>query len=224
MHQPDSLRQLTLALRYVKIDLSYYVHPIAGGKETVVAPKGKKRVEIEEEVEDEVEDLDDLEDLEDLADEAEAEVEEDEEEDEDEAPRKKKSKGKTRARSTGRAEGTIGTQELADALDTDAKNLRVMLRDHNVEKNENKRYEWESVDDAIEAIGFESIEDAKDALSESRNKRLDALKERVGKNRAAEEPEEEDVEDDEEEDEEPAPRRSKKTSSASKKKTASRKR
>jgi hypothetical protein len=178
--------------------------------------KTKPKVEVEEiDEDDEDEALDELDDLEDLADEASEDAEDDEEEededDEDEAPRRRKGKKKTTAK---KAEpDTVGTADLAEALGTDGKNLRVMLRDKKANRprskggsfNESGRYEWDSIDDALEALGFDSIEDAQASLKESRDKRLDALKDAGEKKRAdkkkAKAAEEEDEEDEDEEDE-----------------------
>jgi hypothetical protein len=184
--------------------------------------KGKKKVVVEDE---ELEELEDLDDLEDEADEVADEADDDDEEDddEDEAPRKSKKskKGKKEKVKAAKEESdTIGSSDLAEALGTDGKNLRVMLRDREVKKNENGRYEWDSVDQALEALGFDDLEEAQEALAESRNKRLEALKERNAEAKAEKEKaatkkgkkkavvEEED--DDDEEDEEPAPKKAKK--------------
>jgi hypothetical protein len=144
--------------------------------------KTSKKAEV---VEDELEELEDLEDLEDEpvdeADEDEDEDEaEDEDEDEEDTPKaKKKSSRKPKKRD----DGMIGSAELAEALGTSGRELRVMLRQHKVEKNENNRYEWDSVEDAVSEMGFKSIAAAKKGLAESRAQRLDELKERVGKNK-----------------------------------------
>src|SRR5262245_15967813 len=136
-----------------------------------MAKRTKKAPEPEvEEVEEDEEsdDLEDLEDLEDLADEVEEDVEDEEEGDEDEAP-KRKAKGKKKGKAK-KEKSTIGSADLAEALGVSGRELRVMLRDHEVEKNENGRYEWPSVDAALEEMEFDSIEDAQEALSESRAK------------------------------------------------------
>jgi hypothetical protein len=181
-----------------------------------MSPRTRKKVEVEE-----TEELDELEDLDDLEDEADEVVDEDDEdleedEDEDEAPKKRTVK-KPKKKPTAKEEsGAVGTSELAEALDTDGKNLRVMLRDQGAKKNENNRYEWASIEDAIEALGFEDVEEAKEALAASRNKRLDALKERNAdaKKKAKKAPVDEDEDEvdedeDDEEDEEPAPKKKK---------------
>ena len=135
-------------------------------------------------VEEELEELEDLEDLEDEPVEDEDDEAEDEDEDEEDSPSPKAKSKKTKKRKT-RDDGMIGSAELAEALGTSGRELRVMLRQHKVEKNENNRYEWESVEDAVEEMGFKSIAAAKKGLAESRAQRLDELKERVGKNKAA---------------------------------------
>ena len=179
-----------------------------------MAPRKKPAVvEVEE-----VDELDELDDLEDLADDEE-DVEDDDEdgEDEEEAPARKK-KSTTKAKAKKKVSTTFGSSELAEALDTSGRELRVMLRQKKVSKNENNRYEWDDLDAALEDLGFDDVDEAKDALAESRTKRLDELKERVGatkkksstkgKKAKAEEPEEvEEYEDDE--DEEPAPAKKK---------------
>ncbi len=140
--------------------------------------KGKKAKDVEVEVDEtEDEDLEDL-DLEDLADEeVDDEAVETEDEDEDE-PKAKKKKSKAKAK---KESSTIGSADLAETLEVSGRELRVMLRDHKVEKNENGRYEWASVEAAMEELGFDDLEEAQEALAESRSKRLEALKERVSK-------------------------------------------
>lgn len=165
----------------------------------------------------EIEDLEDL-DLEDLADEVEdVDVEEEEDVEEDTPPRKKSKKRRRQ-----NADGNIGSAELAEALGTSGRELRVMLRDHNVPKNENNRYEWPTIEAALEQMGFDDVEEAQEALTESRGKRLAALKERVEASRAAATKkskkkaapiEDDDEEDDEEDEVPPPPKRRKKKSS-----------
>jgi hypothetical protein len=225
-----------------------YTHP-RGNKEATLMATAKKParskvvVEVEDDEEDELEELEDeLDELEALADEDdEDEVEpddDDEEDDEEEAPKSRRTKktsktAKTEKPAKKKRESTIyGTAELAEDLETDGKNLRVMLRDigANAVKskkaphgsfNEAGRYEWEDLDDALETLGFDSVEDAIERLTEARNTRLDALKERnadkkkttakktTKRTAKVEEPDEdEDLEDeDEDEDEEPAPKK-----------------
>jgi hypothetical protein len=181
-----------------------------------MAPR-KKKVEVEE-VE-EVDELDELDDLEDLADDEEDVEDEDDEEgeDEEEAPAKK-SKKSTKKPAKKKESTTYGSSELAADLDTSGRELRVMLRQKKIEKNANNRYEWDDLDSALEDLGFDDVDEAKGALSESRTKRLEELKERVGskkkksskgKKAKADEPEEVD-EYDADEDEEPAPAKKKK--------------
>jgi len=198
----------------------------------LAAAKSKKKVEVEE-IDDELDedelDLDDLAD-DDEDDETEDEEEEDEDEDEDDevpAPKKKAAKGKTVAKKKKTSKSTVSAQDLADALSTDEKKvngreLRVMLRQKGIDKiakNENNRYEWDSIEAALEQMGFEDLDDARDALLESRDQRLEELKDKVAKKKGAkkkktkapepeeEEDEDEDEDDDEEEDEEPAPKK-----------------
>jgi len=60
----------------------------------------------------------------------------------------------------------------------------VLLRQRNIKKNpENNRYEWASIKAFLKAAKFDDVEEAKEALSESRKARLDELKERVGADR-----------------------------------------
>lgn len=174
-----------------------------------MARKKPAAVEVEE-----VDELDELEDLDELAD-AEEDVDEDDEdgEDEDEAPAKKSSKkaSKTKAKAK-KVSDTFGSAELAEALDTSGRELRVMLRQKKVGKNENNRYEWEGLDEALEALGFDDVDEAKAALAESRTKRLDELKERVAKTKGGKKSKKasaasDDDEDDDDEDEEPAPKK-----------------
>lgn len=134
----------------------------------------------------EVEELEEL-DLEDLADADETVASAEEGADEDAKPKSKSKKAKAKAEKVG-----VGSAELAAALGTDEKpvsgrELRVMLRDKGANKTkrfqENKRYHWDTVDQALEELGFDSIEEAREALKESRAKRLEALKEKAEKSR-----------------------------------------
>jgi hypothetical protein len=141
--------------------------------------KRKSKAAVEEIVEPE-EEIEDIEDLEELAD---AEVSDDDTEDEDEeeeAPRTRKTKTK-KARKKPERDG-IGTAELAEALGTDGRNLRVMLRKqgaNNTKKfKQEGRYRWDSVEEAIEELGFDDVDDAKEALAEARDERLEELKAR----------------------------------------------
>ena len=88
----------------------------------------------------------------------------------------------------------IGTSELAAALGSEDKpisgrELRVLLRDKGANKTErfqeNKRYHWDSLQQALEELGFDDVDEAREALSESRSKRLENLKEKVAEKRAA---------------------------------------
>jgi hypothetical protein len=175
--------------------------------------KKSKAVVVEDEVDEtEDDDLEDLEDLEDLADAEEAD-DEDEDDEEEEAPKKKSKKKAKKAKK--KDSDAIGSAELAEALGTDGKNLRVMLRDKKVEKNANGRYEWADLDTALEDLGFDDLEDAQQALKEARDKRLEKLKDEGAKKRAAKKAAQEADEDDEDEDEDdeeetPPPRKKKK--------------
>src|SRR5215831_15109148 len=120
-----------------------------------MARQRRKPVEVEVDEEEDVEETidEELEDLEDLADEDdEVEDDEDEDDDEEEAPRRRKKKTTAKKASAKPEKDTVGSKDLAEALGTDGKNLRVMLRARNVKKNETGRYEWDSVDDALEAL------------------------------------------------------------------------
>ena len=204
-----------------------------GQERQVLMARRRSKAEVEE-LEDE-EELD-LEDLDDEADVEDEDVEEeDEDEDEEEAPRKKKSKFKSKAaakKKKAKANGNIGSADLAEALGTDGRNLRVMLRAKGVEKNETGRYEWESVDDALEELGFDDIDEAQDALKEARDERLEELKNRPKKKKSKskkvvdededEDEDDEDDEDEEEEEEAPAPKKRAAKKTPAKKPTRSR--
>lgn len=103
----------------------------------------------DEEDEDEEEDDED-EDDEDEEDEDEDDDEEDDEE-EEEAPapkksKKSKSKKGKKGKSRASANNKIGVPEVAEAAGTDGRTLRMVLRKHGVEKDEEtNRYEWSSL-------------------------------------------------------------------------------
>ena len=193
--------------------------------------KAKVEVEVDEVEEDEgLEELEDeLDELEALADEDDDEETEDEdddeEDDEEEAPKSRRTKkpSKTAKEKPARKKKestTYGTSELAADLETDGKNLRVMLRDIGANAIKSKknphgsfndagRYEWEDLDDALEVLGFEDVDEAIDRLKEARNTRLDALKERnaaskkkTKKVKPVVEADEDDEDEDEDEEEE----------------------
>jgi hypothetical protein len=207
-----------------------------------VAATKKKKVEVEEiELDEELDEELDLDDLADDEDDDEDEVEDDEDEDEDEDEEvpvkktKKAAKSKTAAKAKAKVKkGSIGASDLAEALSTDEKTvsgreLRVLLRQKGLDevaKNENNRYEWPSVEAALEQLGFDDLDEARDALMESRTARLEELKEKVAKGKNAKakpstkkkkapvvEDEDDDEDDDEDEDEveETPPPRKKKT-------------
>jgi len=149
----------------------------------VARTRTKKKDELEE-----LEDLEDLEedDEEEVVDEADTdedededtdeEIDDEEDEEEDVAPKSKKSRASKKRK---RDDGKIGSAELAEALGTNGRELRVMLRQKGVEKNENNRYEWDSVEEAVEEMGFKSVKSAKAGLAESRQQRLTELKDKV---------------------------------------------
>jgi len=141
--------------------------------------KRKSKAVVEEIDAEEDEEIEDIEDLEDLADEEPEDDTEDEEEDEDSAPKKTKAKGKAKAKP--KKDG-IGTAELAEALGTDGRNLRVMLRKKGANKTkrfkEQGRYHWDSIEEALEELGFDDVDEAQDALKEARDERLEELKSR----------------------------------------------
>jgi hypothetical protein len=195
---------------------------------TTRKPKAKPKVEVEVDEDEELEELEDeLDELEALADEDDEETEDEDTDDEDEdddeeAPKAKKKSKKTSTKK--KRESTIyGTAELAEDLETDGKNLRVMLRDIGANATKSKknphgsfndagRYEWEDLDDALETLGFDDVDEAIDRLKEARNTRLDALKERNAskKKKTAKKvkPVVDEAEDeDEDEDEAPAPKK-----------------
>lgn len=148
--------------------------------------KSKAVVEpVEEEVEDE--EIEDIEDLEELAD---AEAPDDDTEDDDEeeeAPARKKKSSKTAAKKKAPEREGIGTAELAEALGTDGRNLRVMLRKQGANQSKRfkkeGRYRWNSIDEALEELGYDDIEAAQEALAEARDERLEELKSRPKKDK-----------------------------------------
>lgn len=109
--------------------------------------------DVEEEELDE-EDEDDDDDEEDDEDEDEDdEVEDDDEEDEEEEapPKKTKSKKSTKkaskkGKSRASSDGRVGPQEIAAECGIDARAVRMVLRKHNIEKDEDSgRYSWSSM-------------------------------------------------------------------------------
>src|SRR5215831_13153451 len=135
------------------------------GKEAIsMAAKSKRKVEVEE-IDDELEE-DEL-DLDDLAD----DEEEDEVEDEEEVPAPKKKAATKKKTKKVAAKVMVSTQDVADALSTPEKTingreLRVLLRQKGIDKiakNENNRYEWPTIEKALESMGFEDLDEARDA-------------------------------------------------------------
>jgi hypothetical protein len=126
----------------------------AKAREAGINVKGMKKDDLVEAIRSGVDDEDEDE---------EDEEDEDEEEEEEEPAPKKKGKGKTstssksgsaskkkasgsspsRSRTT---DGKVGVQEVAAAAGTDARKLRMVLRKHEIEKDEDVgRYEWSSL-------------------------------------------------------------------------------
>ncbi len=104
----------------------------------------------DEEDEDEDDDDEDEEDDEDEDDDDEDEDEDDEDDDEDEddeeeeAPKSKKKSKQRQSRAA--ANGRVGTAEVAEHCGVDARTLRMVLRKHKIEKDEESgRYEWKSL-------------------------------------------------------------------------------
>lgn len=130
------------------------------------AKKSKKNTTVTDDEIDELETVDDLEeeldeDLEDDEDEDEDEEDEDEDEDEEddededdededeeeEEPKSKKKGKKSKSKSTRAAQnGKVGTGEVAEHCGVDSRTLRMVLRKHEIPKDEESgRYEWKSL-------------------------------------------------------------------------------
>ena len=159
--------------------------------------KNKVEVETDEATTDEaVEDLDELEALADTAEPEATTDDEDEATDEEDTSKKSKKSKKDKAKDKGKKKkesDTYGTAELAEDLETDGKNLRVMLRDIGANKprgegkgsfNEAGRYEWVDLADALKTLGFKTKEKAIAALKDARDTRLNVLKERNAEKKA----------------------------------------
>lgn len=85
--------------------------------------------------------------------------------------KKKDKKGKKQSRA--KANGKIGTQEIAAEAGCDARTLRMVLRKHKIEKDEDSnRYEWESLEDPTVKKILKLIKEgaAKDVKAEGLNK------------------------------------------------------
>jgi hypothetical protein len=150
------------------------------------AKKSKPNTDVveDEEIDSELlEELDELEESDDDEDtDLDEEDEDDEDDDEDEEPAPKSKKGKkaaapakeSRSRTT---DGKVGTREIAEKAGVSARVLRMVLRKHAVEKDEEtRRYEWDSMKDPTVKQILKWIKDgeAKDIQKEA----LDKLKER----------------------------------------------
>lgn len=159
-----------------------------------------------------VEDIDlDEEDLEDL----DAEFDEEEaEEDEEETPAPKR-KAKSPTKKKTKVKTTVGAGDVAAALETTGRSLRMLLRAKGLNetaKNENNRYEWPTLEDALESMGFDDVDEAKAAIKEQASEALQKMKDRLGpkkgkkktkaRGRPKKAPEPDEDDEDEEEDEE----------------------
>lgn len=166
-------------------------------KEACMARKTSKKKDELEELEDELEELededeeeedvedDDSDDEDEDSDDEDSDDEEDEDEDEEESPKKK---GKKAKKPKKRDDGKIGTAELAEALETDGRNLRVMIRDAGLSAADfpNGRYEWDSLEEAFKQLKIKNAAAGKKALKASRDSRLEKLKEDAAAKRKAE--------------------------------------
>lgn len=170
-----------------------------GKKDTATAEKRSTRAKAKSRKnKDEVEGTEDddsvdeeLAQLEQLADSETDEVEDvdpDTDEDED-TPKKGKKGNKAPRQSRAAKEGKVGTREIAEAGDTDARTLRMVLRKHGptgtgeVDKDpETGRWEWDSLDhrDVKKILGWLKRGEAKDVKNES----LQKLKDQKAKEKA----------------------------------------
>jgi hypothetical protein len=153
-----------------------------------MAKATKKKSQVDEITDDELEELEGLEELEDEdEDEDETEAvepdddEEDDEDDEDEepAPKKKSKKGKAKTKRPSRAsqDGLVGTQEVAAHCGIDGRTLRMVLRKHKIQKDEDTgRYQWDSLKDP-EVKKIKKLVDAGEAKA-VKQEGLDKLKAR----------------------------------------------
>lgn len=135
--------------------------------------KSKKDEEIEGTEDDESID-EELAELEALAtsDEDDEDVDPDTDEEDDEP---KKGAKKKRRQSRAAADGKIGTQEIADRAGVDGRTLRMVLRKHRIEKDEESgRYQWDDWDDKEVKKILKLIKDG--AAREVKRESLDKLK------------------------------------------------
>jgi hypothetical protein len=157
----------------------------AKARDLDIAVKGLKKDEL-------IEAIRDAEESGDVADDDEDDEEDDDEEEEDAPPpkRRSKSKGSKSSSTTGKSssgpsrsrttDGKVGVQEVAEAAGTDARKLRMVLRKHGIEKDEDVgRYEWSSLNhpEVKKIIKLVKGGAVKAATKES----LDNLKARKGK-------------------------------------------
>lgn len=162
-------------------------------RKVIIVAKTKKRTKAVEA--DELEELEGLEDLDeeleeldevvDEADEDDDELEDDnedddededdDEEDEEPAPKKSKKSSKSTAKKKAAKSG-VNTAEVAEHFGVDGRTLRMVLRKHGIEKDENKRYEWSSLKHP-EVIKIGKLL-AKGEATAAKKEKLDALKDK----------------------------------------------
>lgn len=151
----------------------------------------RKRKTEDEEVDDILDELDEDEELEDEDEEVEDDEleddedveEEDDDEEPDEAPRAKRSRTKkTASKKKAAAKDGIGTAELAAEAGVSSRELRMFLRDQNIQANREGRYNWPSVDSREAQMIIKKIKGG--AVSKLRKEQLDKVKARGTAKRA----------------------------------------
>jgi hypothetical protein len=166
----------------------------------MAATKGKSRTK--KKADEELEDIEGLEELEEAVDEDtddesdddestddEDESDEDESDEDDdgeevETPKSKKKdkkkKEKKPKQSRAAKEGKIGTAEIAAKAGCDARTLRIVLRKHEIAKDEESgRYEWASFEDKTVKKIMKLLADG--AADDAKKESFDKLKEKAGK-------------------------------------------
>lgn len=163
--------------------------------------KNKKSDEIEDSELDELAALEDLDDLDADADEDEDEdTDTDEDEDEDEAPKKSKGKGGKKGAAKTKTKKVVekdyvGSAEVADHFNVDARTLRMVFRKHGIEKDpDSNQYRWPNFKDktvvkigkllkegAAEDIKKESLEKLKTTQAEKKAAKKGGKKDKAGK-------------------------------------------
>lgn len=176
--------------------------------------KEKKKKDNDEITDDELKELESLEDVDDEDETTEPDEDTDDDGDEDEAPKAKKAKkgkkgkkgedeapakkrgGAAPGKSRAAANGKVGTAEIAAAGGCDARTLRMVLRKHEIEKDEETgRYEWDSMKDptvkkilkllkdgeadAVKQEGLQRLKDSK--AKDAAGKTTDGKKDKKGK-------------------------------------------